>query len=148
MDKQYEYSGGIERFFAAVIDGLIIAASVFIIAIPFVMLGLISGDENLSPVLFFTGICCLVTIPILVGYYIHAIYAAGHNGQSPGKKMMGIKIIDENGNVPSAGKLIGRRLVFDLLNMLTSLVLIVILVTEKKQGIHDMVAKTYVVKVK
>jgi hypothetical protein len=72
------------------------------------------------------------------------------NGQSPGKRVMNIKVISLNGLQPSFGQYLNRWL-FRLIDFSFSsglVALIMVAVTEKKQRLGDLVAGTILVKTK
>ncbi len=127
--NQYEYAGFGIRLLAVFIDGLIITGLAW----------LIFGDDVVSTQNGFKfemqGWQNLVTY----GYYF--LFWVGISS-SPGKLLLGLKIIDEDGKNISAAKSLIRVLVF--------IIVIIggwfILGTKDKQALHDLAAKTYVIK--
>ena len=99
------------RFIAFVIDASIV---ILIFCILFIILNftifdldlmkIFHGDTNYLSFLFFSivGITCLI-------YFLVNAYWLKTKGQTAGKKIMGIKIIDINGNTPSLGRSFGTR---------------------------------------
>ncbi len=142
------------RFIAFLIDASVVA---IIFCLLFILLKvtifdldlmkIFRGDSNYLEFLFFSviGISCII-------YFIVNFYWLYKNGQTMGKKLTGIKIIDEKGNVPSLGRSYGYRFlipvlisslpVFGLLFWLTDALFIF---GKKRKCIHDYLAGTKVV---
>lgn len=67
-------------------------------------------------------------------------------GNTPGKKMLGLYIVDEEtGETPTFWQYIRRSLLFSLLVSFNIVFVIPILVTKKHKAFHDMIAGTVVV---
>ena len=122
-----EYVGGMTRLGAAIIDGGIV------FAISFVLFWL-PRFANWVPIGF-----------LLLLY--HWLFT-GLRGQTPGKMAVGIKVVDVQGNRPTLriaalrevlGKVISTVVLF--------LGFLWIDIDKQKQGWHDKIADTYVVKV-
>lgn len=62
-----------------------------------------------------------------------------------GKRMLGIKIVNEFGERISFGQAVGRFLMYSFISPIFYIGFIMIAFTERKQGLHDLVAKTYCV---
>lgn len=69
-------------------------------------------------------------------------------GQTVGKKLMGIRVVDIQGTRPSMGKFFLREIIGKMLvNQLTlDIGYLWVLWDSKRQGLHDKIASTYVVK--
>ncbi|MFZ3077574.1 MAG: RDD family protein [Candidatus Aenigmatarchaeota archaeon] len=82
----------------------------------------------------------------IIGLLIN-IYLVGEKGYSIGKKVLGLKIIKENGKCPIG---LVDALIREVIGKFVSSILLgigflIIGFNPKKQGLHDMIAKTYVV---
>ena len=125
-----QYQGFWIRFVAALLDGLIVSLPVGIIQ---------------SGLVWATGIDSLRYL-ISLAMVIFIIYMEGIQGGTPGKLIMGMRIVNEQGQyigIPSAIlRYIGK--------ILSALILLIgyfmIGWDPKKQGLHDKIAKSYVVK--
>lgn len=108
----------------------------------------ISEGETLLVFIFvsiFMYLLLLVTNTLIFWIY-HSLIAYKQSGKTYGKKIMNLTVIDQYGQTPSLKALTIRTLVTFGLNIFTnSLHYITILVLEKRQGLYDMAAKTYVV---
>ena len=120
------------RLIAALIDGVIVFVVNAIIGFVFGMLG-DSGVMLGSVVGFAFGL----------GYYI---YFWSSTGQTPGKKVMGIKIVPVDGGSMTVGKAVMRYVGYLVSSFVLLLGFIWILFDTNKQGWHDKIAGTYVVK--
>jgi uncharacterized RDD family membrane protein YckC len=95
----------------------------------------------------------LMIVTFGIGWFIWSI-VLWQKSTSPGKKMLGLMVVDVNTGQPASvgtmalRELVGKTLLSWLSCGLTSLVgAIMILATEKRQGIWDQIATTTVVKV-
>jgi uncharacterized RDD family membrane protein YckC len=81
-------------------------------------------------------------------WLVYFTYFEGTSGQTIGKKFTHIKVIKENGSKCDFGSALVRNIlrIIDHLPFLYILGIILIVVTEKKQRLGDMLAKTIVVK--
>ncbi len=75
------------------------------------------------------------------------IYLTGMKGYSIGKKVLGLKVIKEDGSCPIG---IVNAIIRDIVGKFISVIIfgigyLIIGFNPKKQGLHDMIAKTYVV---
>ena len=85
----------------------------------------------------------------LVGFFIWYLYytvAESSRFQGTfGKRMLDLKVVDESGNRISIGRAAGR-LISKILSFLTLMIgFLMVGWTEKKQGLHDKIAKTFVI---
>ena len=87
---------------------------------------------------------------ILVPNLIWWVYTAGLISSSLqatlGKKILGLKVVDLNGNRISFGKATGRFLASILSGLILGIGYLMVAFNPKKQGLHDQIAGTYVVK--
>jgi uncharacterized RDD family membrane protein YckC len=67
-------------------------------------------------------------------------------GNTPGKKILGLHIVDEvTGERPTVWQYFRRALLFSLVISLNILFVIPVLVTKKRKAFHDMIAGTIVI---
>ena len=105
-------------------------------------IGIVASIAGYSSVLFYLLI-------ILVPGFYHLIWEVLHNGQSPGKKMMKIRVVTLDGRKPSLEDYFLRWIFrsIEVAGSLGALAAINIASTDKHQRIGDILAKTTVVKV-
>lgn len=81
-----------------------------------------------------------------IGWVVN-VYLTGERGYSLGKKLMGLRVIKENGKCPIG---LADALIREVIGKFVSAILLcigflIIPFDEKKQGFHDKIAGTYVV---
>ena len=133
----------VERLIAAIIDAAILIGIAIVISI----LQFILAKIHLGFVGMLLG---LVQLAISVGYYIYLWGVENPytgKGQTIGKKMRGIKIIKTDGSDLTVGDAVIRYIGYLVSCFVFGLGLIWILIDANKQGWHDKIAKTYVIKV-
>ena len=128
-----EYAGFWRRVAAALIDGLLVGVVSWIVTVMFSAIS--DGAELVGQLL------------VLVAAYA---YYAGMESSSyqatVGKMALGIQVTGLNGNRISFGRALGRNLAEILSALILLIGYIMVPFTEKKQGLHDLIAGTLVVK--
>ena len=117
------YAGFWIRFVAYLID-------VVIIMIP-------------SMIIIFVGLPSLLQLIISIGYFIY--FPSSEYMATPGKMAVGLIITDEHGNRIGAGTAAVRYLCYIISAIPIYIGFIIIGFTEKRMGLHDMIARTRVV---
>lgn len=120
------------RFCNYFIDWLVQFGIAFVIGF---MLVIIGGEQAAETIEKIPGF--VLSIPILFGYYFLFEVTTS---RTLGKLLTGTKVVDENGNPPSAGQIAGRTLCrmipFEAFSFFGTPV----------RGWHDSIPKTYVIK--
>ncbi len=127
----FVYAHTFRRMYAAVVDiGLLL---IIIVTVRWVTGGNAFTGSNTAPQDIF----------ILLGYLI---LFTGIKGQTPGKMVAGIIVVDDEGHVPGVAVAIPREMVGRLIaSAALGLGLAWISLDPKRQGWHDKIAGTYVV---
>ncbi|MBI2137030.1 RDD family protein [Candidatus Woesearchaeota archaeon] len=137
-----EYAGFWIRFLAAFIDGTIINGmlilAVALIALP---VGLMTDFV----VAFITGYIALFPLAVIIPWLYEAIMTSSPRQATYGKSAVGVKVTDMQGNRISFGRATGRFFLKYISGNMLLIGYIIIPFTEKKQGLHDMMAGTVVV---
>lgn len=134
-----EYAGFRRRFFAYFIDAIIVNIFVFIIGFVFeYMYGFSAGKVEGVDV---TGLI----LGILVGWIYYAGMESSSSQATIGKSAIGIIVTDLNGNRISFGVATVRHFAKIISALILSIGFLMIGFTEKKQGLHDMIAGCYVI---
>lgn len=138
-----DYAGFWKRFAAYIIDRMILTAAVFVCAMVVGVVIAVQGnskpnDAAIAAMIGFYG------VPY-IGYIFYCVLMESSRHQATlGKMALGIVVTDLEGRRISAGRAFGR-LVGSLLNNLTLTIgWMMAGWTERKQGLHDMVAGTLV----
>jgi uncharacterized RDD family membrane protein YckC len=128
-----EYAGFWRRVAAALIDGILV--------------GIVSGIVTAIAGAASDDAVVLAQILLVVAAY--AYYAGMESSAyqaTVGKIALGIQVTDLNGNRISFLRALGRNLAEILSALILLIGYIMVAFTEKKQGLHDMIAGTLVVK--
>ncbi len=126
-----EYGGFWIRVAASLLDGVILG-------LPTTIIG--------YGLLFATGSFALYNL-VLLAYVVLIVYLDGTKGGTPGKLILKLRIVNEQGQFIGIPMAILRYIGKIVATLLLGIGLLMIAFTEKKQGLHDKIAKTYVIKV-
>jgi uncharacterized RDD family membrane protein YckC len=114
------------------------------------MASIASMGDNPDPARVFALIFSLFAIflPLIVGlgWLYEALTTSGSWQATLGKHIVGLKVTDLAGNRISFGRATGRHFAKILSNMCLYIGFIMVAFTERKQGLHDMIAGTLVMK--
>lgn len=168
LDKQSyyeepkEYGGFWIRFVAYLIDSIIIGIPLGIISVVIFMGffgvsgafdALMSDSEVLTDeeaLIFFgsylgaLGLTLFINLVVCVGYF--AGLQSSKMQATLGKKILGLKVTDLNGNRITFWRSLGRYLAMSFLSGILLIGFIIAAFTEKKQSLHDLIASTVVVR--
>ena len=120
-----EHAGFWRRFVAAIIDGIIVGVASFLI--------------TLTPLGFINWLFGLA-----VGWLYYSIMESSITQATLGKMVIGIIVTDISGNRVSFGRATGRHFAKIISGIILYIGYIMIAFTEKKQGLHDIMADTLV----
>ena len=129
-----EYAGFWRRFAAWLIDYILVSV---VTTIAVLVLGAIGDDA---------GLAIGYVLAVVGGLAYYAWFESSANQATVGKMALGIQVTDLNGNRISFGRALGRTLAKILSGLILLIGYIMAAFTEKKQGLHDMIAGTLVVK--
>ncbi len=154
------YAGFWLRFVAYIIDYIIVYVAQSFVLVPIFAAmgiglattpGLFEGDMSSEDmVTMIIAIISAASVAALIGFAIQVLYfsimESSKQQATVGKMALGLKVTDAEG-----GKLdFGKALLRNLCKIISSLILMVGYImagfTEKKQGLHDIIANTLVVK--
>jgi uncharacterized RDD family membrane protein YckC len=85
-------------------------------------------------------------LSLVVWWVYFAVLHSSKWQASIGKKAVGLKVVDENGNRISFGRATGRYFAEFLSALILGIGYMMVGWTKKKQGLHDMIAGTFVIK--
>ena len=139
IELEYELGSIGDRMLGSIIDGIIKTAYAI-----FVMATFVFGNSRV-----FSGLYIVFLVLLALPFVFYNLASELLlNGQSVGKKIMGIKVISLSGEPPSFSQYLNRW-VFRLVDFTLSgnmIGVIMIAATEKKQRLGDLVAGTVLVK--
>ncbi len=133
----YELAEVKDRIFSNVIDMLIMLIGLLLLSLAFLSTGLI---ENVEYYYY------IVVFPVM--FFYHFAFEVMLDGQSPGKKLLGIKVVKLTGAEPSLNDYLIRWALrpIDIAFSLGSIGIMMISSSEKGQRLGDIVANTTVIK--
>ena len=122
-----------QRFGAFLVD--------FVISVLVGIVGMVIGSAM-------GGDGSVVNFVLSIGYWIVVLIMVATRGQSPGKMAIGIKIVKTDGRSIGFGTTLLREIIGKIISSIILLLgYIWILFDGQRQGWHDKIASTYVVKV-
>ncbi|MHB1355902.1 MAG: RDD family protein [Anaerolineae bacterium] len=134
----YEYKGIFPRFFAKVLDGFFLLIPLgLLMLIVSLLTGYPSGKDSLAPML----------LSLLSVIFVIVYIALEGGGGTPGKRVLGMRIVDAGGKNPGFGKALVRNLlgIVDFLPFAYILGVVMVASSPNKQRLGDRVAGTYIV---
>lgn len=135
-EQEYEYAGFWIRVLASMIDSTIITLVVFPI-------GFFAGYMGLAESTAFAFLQLVLQVLGIAFYIVCWVKFAG----TPGKRLLKLKVLDaDTGDNLSTGKAILRYIMYIVSTLALLLGLIWVAFDKKKQGWHDKVANSVVVK--
>jgi uncharacterized RDD family membrane protein YckC len=121
----------VRRFLAHLVDGIVYTVLWIIALIPAAII-----SDILLVVVLVGG--------LTVGHVAYFVLTQRGDGRSPGKGMMGIRVVDEHGAVPSQGALV-RRSIPLIVEYLYVIALVSMLGSKYRQRLGDRWGHTYVI---
>jgi uncharacterized RDD family membrane protein YckC len=149
----YQYAGFWKRFLAAIFDTVLVIVVAGPVAI---ILGIILGssigslvglleNNDFFPAVFSAVFFFIAGIFLVLRWLYFAIMESSSHQGTVGKVLMGIRVTDINGNRISFWRATLRHFAKMLSAMVYYLGYLMIGFTEKKQGLHDIIAGCLVV---
>ncbi|HRF94314.1 MAG TPA: RDD family protein, partial [Aggregatilineales bacterium] len=139
--KGYQLAGGGQRFFANLLDGIILyGINSFLANVALSQMRNAVTLDELNNVLL---VYYLITLALSLTYYIGL---SKYGGQTFGKMALGIRVVRVNGDSLRWGNAILRYIGYILNAFSFGIGFLWILIDEKRQGWHDKMAGTIVIK--
>jgi uncharacterized RDD family membrane protein YckC len=150
MDEQKNSTRTVEvvgfgrRLAASLLDGLLLGFLTFILVAAIGFVALLIDMFRAEQVIPFDRLIILAAAILSLVYYVGYWSTSG---QTLGKTMLGLKVVDRTGSPLSIGKAVLRYLGYLISAAIFSLGFVWIAFDQKRQGWHDKIAGTYVVEV-
>jgi uncharacterized RDD family membrane protein YckC len=147
-----EYGGFWLRVVAMLLDGVVLSVVATPIVLIFVfpplmrMIKAIQEGSQDPPVEVFTAIFAVIPLFWLISWLYDSLLTCSSWQGTVGKRVLRLKVIDQAGNRVSFGRATGRSLSRMFLSGIMYVGYIMVAFTDRKQGLHDMIAATYVVR--
>lgn len=134
------YAGFWKRFAATIIDLIIMAIGIFAIVFVFGIIMIAGGTEDPAAL---EGMGS--SLGLILGWIYFAVTESSPKQGTLGKMALGIKVTDLGGNRIGFGKATGRHFGKIISYIILLIGFIMVAFTQKKQGLHDMMAGCLVV---
>ena len=141
------YAGFWLRWVACAIDGIILSIPIVIVVVFAAMGGIISSGQRQDPspagILFFLF---FIPFSFVLTWLYGALLESSEAQATLGKRLLGLRVTDTQGRRISFGRATGRYFSKILSGIPMDLGYVMAAFTERKQALHDMIAKTLVVR--
>lgn len=140
VDINYALAGLMQRILAFVIDGIVISIVYSLLTAFFFLVFPFSGST-------FDTFVYIILFPIVLFYHLYMEYLL--NGQSLGKKALGIRVIKANGERPEFIDYLTRWMfrIVDISLSVGVVAIVSILSSERQQRLGDIIGNTIVIQV-
>jgi uncharacterized RDD family membrane protein YckC len=142
-DTEYRYAGFWWRVLAYFIDYVVIVVAFFIIG---GVLGLGFGLSSADATAIGTLTLFLVLVAFVAVWLYHALGESSRWKGTFGKRACGLVVVDEAGNQISFGRATGRYFAKVISSVILCVGYMMAGWTRRKQGLHDMIAGTLVLR--
>lgn len=140
MQAPLVHGGFWMRAAAYLIDFMIMCVALFVLAFAGGLLGVIAPSPPIATVLAFELI-------VMVGMWLYfALFESSSAQATPGKMVLGLRVTDQHGRRIGFGRASGRYFGKILSGMILDIGYMMAGWTERKQGLHDMLANCCVVR--
>jgi uncharacterized RDD family membrane protein YckC len=134
------YGGFWLRVVAYVIDAIVINAATWVI-------GLVIGVDQFSAATDPKGFDPTATlVSVAIGLLYFALLESSERGATLGKMAVGLRVVTDQGQRLSFAHALGRYLAKFVSALILGIGFLMVAFTERKRGLHDMIASTLVVK--
>jgi len=141
---ELEYAGFWSRLGAYLIDMVIIFVVELVIMIPTGLIARIAARKAPGIAGLVMALAYLIVAIFSIWYLLHFW---NRDGATPGKKLLHLKVVREDGVEPMGyGTAVLRMLGYMLSSIIFCIGYLMIAFTDRKRGLHDMIAKTVVIK--
>lgn len=138
------YAGFWLRFFAYIVDTLIVRVGLYII---WTVTGVDTPQNFIESPIEAAGLFSLLALGEVFATMVYAaLFVSGSWQATPGKRAVGIKVTNMIGKPISFGNALGREAAKFLSAMIIGIGFLLAAFTERKQALHDMIAGCLVVK--
>ncbi len=145
---EFVYAGFWLRFVAVIVDSFISMAILFVIVLLggiVVGMALSGGGTSNEAVQFLAGLLWML-LSLIIPWLYFALCEGSSWQATPGKKLLGIRVTDLDGAPISFARASGRHWAKLLSYIILYIGFMMAGWTEKKQGLHDMLANTLVIR--
>lgn len=132
------------RLLAYLIDAVILGVGSAVVMVPIAVIASLLARKVPILAMLLSGVSYLLILVVCIGY---PVYFWGTRGATPGKKILKLRVVRVDGVDPVGyGKAALRLVGYMASGFILYIGFLMILFTERKQGLHDMIAGTLVVR--
>ena len=140
-----EYATFWHRLGAYLIDYVLISLVTCPLGLMMGVMGAVAEQSGEAAQAASAGVTVLMyAVAIVAGWLYHALMESSSWQGTVGKRVLGIRVTDLDGNRITFGRATGRYFGKIVSSMICAVGFIMVLFTERKQGLHDMMASTLV----
>ncbi|HRH65784.1 MAG TPA: RDD family protein [Bacteroidia bacterium] len=141
---QLKYAGFGDRLVALIIDSILLWIVNAIISAAFIGIAMVTSQALTTESV---GSLVLMYIVIVgINYLYFALMESSERMATIGKRAMGLKVCDMNGERISFGRATGRYFAKIISGIILGIGYLMVIWSDKKQGLHDQIAGTLVTK--
>jgi uncharacterized RDD family membrane protein YckC len=137
--EQVAYGGFWIRLVAYIIDAVVLSVATAIVAAIF-GISLMTADPEHYPTLNLAS--------FVIGWFYFALMESSERGATLGKMAMGLRVVTSDGQRLTFMNATGRYFAKIVSALILGIGFLMIAFTDKKRGLHDMIASTLVIKVR
>ena len=138
--QRVPYAGVATRAVGLAVDTAIAQGTIFAVGAVLALIGSLVAQVELGPVA--KALAAALWLVCLAGYFVVFWTTAG---QTPGMRLMGIRVTEADGGNPGFVRSIVRVAGLALSIMFCFLGFVPVLVDNRRRGVHDMLARTVVI---
>ena len=144
-DQYAPPAGNGARLVAAILDSLVLMIALLLLIVPMVFLFEISDSQQADDTMEALIGLVLIGAYFVVNLLYPVVLEASKWQATIGKRVVGLRVTYSVGHRISLGQAIGRNIIKGLVNLIFWPLILVIVFSRRRQGLHDMVAQTFVV---
>ena len=142
------YGGFWIRFVAYVLDAILLNIAFGVIG-AVVGISIFPADTaNMDPAVFMSEMGTFQLVALVVTWLYFALMESSPRGATVGKMVLGLRVVDEQGNRISFLRATGRFFAKIISSVILFIGFLMIAFTDRKRGLHDIMAGTLVVKIR
>ncbi len=142
-------AGLFDRFLAALLDLVLLGVLSFLLLVPFGLIAYSASLQWTAPGWWMAALFGPLFLVMVVLWVLYFTYFEGTSGQTLGKRVMSLQVVDvRTGRPPEIGRAFVRTLlrIIDWMPTFYFVGFVIALATDRKQRLGDLVAETIVVK--
>jgi len=140
------YGGFWMRVLAYIVDGIVLNIAFGIIG-AVVGISLIPADPaKIDPIEFMANMGSFQLVAVVVTWLYFALMESSPRGATVGKMVVGLRVVDEQGNRLSFLRATGRFFAKFISAVILMIGFLMVAFDDRKRGLHDIIAGTLVVK--